>query len=38
MLNGWDDIGLVLRHADKIRGFEARRLAEQPWLGKSLGA
>ena len=38
MLNGWDDIGLVLRHADKIRDFEARRLAEQPWLGKSLGA
>ena len=38
LLNGWDDIGLVLRHADKIRDFEARRLAEQPWLGKSLGA
>jgi 3-isopropylmalate/(R)-2-methylmalate dehydratase small subunit len=38
MLNGWDDIGLVLRHADKIRDFEARRLAAQPWLGKSLGA
>jgi 3-isopropylmalate/(R)-2-methylmalate dehydratase small subunit len=38
LLNGWDDIGLVLRHADKIRNYEARRLAEQPWLGKSLGA
>ena len=38
LLNGWDDIGLVLRHADKIREFEARRLAEQPWLGKMLGA
>jgi NAD(P)-dependent dehydrogenase (short-subunit alcohol dehydrogenase family) len=36
LLNGWDDIGLVLRHADKIREFEARRLAEQPWLGKML--
>jgi 3-isopropylmalate/(R)-2-methylmalate dehydratase small subunit len=36
LLNGWDDIGLVLRHADKIRAYEARRLAEQPWLGKSL--
>jgi 3-isopropylmalate/(R)-2-methylmalate dehydratase small subunit len=36
LLNGWDDIGLVLRHADKIRAFEARRLADQPWLGKSL--
>ncbi len=36
LLNGWDDIGLVLRHADRIREFEARRLAEQPWLGKML--
>ena len=27
---------VVLRHADKIREFEARRLAEQPWLGKML--
>jgi 3-isopropylmalate dehydrogenase len=25
MLNGWDDIGLTLRHAEKIREFEARR-------------
>ncbi|MEI7444816.1 MAG: 3-isopropylmalate dehydratase small subunit [Burkholderiales bacterium] len=38
LLNGWDDIGLVLRHADKIREYEARRLAEQPWLGKQLTA
>ena len=38
LLNGWDDIGLVLRHGDKIREFEARRLAEQPWLGKMLSA
>jgi len=38
LINGWDDIGLVLRHADRIREFEARRLHEQPWLGKSLGA
>ena len=30
--------GLVLRHADKIRDYEARRLAEQPWLAKTLGA
>jgi 3-isopropylmalate/(R)-2-methylmalate dehydratase small subunit len=37
LLNGWDDIGLVLRHADAIRAYEARRLAEQPWLGKTLG-
>ncbi|HMW51501.1 MAG TPA: 3-isopropylmalate dehydratase small subunit [Rhodocyclaceae bacterium] len=32
LLNGWDDIGLTLRHADKIREFEARRRIEQPWL------
>ena len=32
LLNGWDDIGLTLRHADEIRAFEAKRLAEQPWL------
>ena len=30
MLNGWDDIGLTLRHAEKIREFESRRRAEQP--------
>ena len=32
LINGWDDIGLTLRHADKIRAFEERRRAEQPWL------
>jgi len=32
LLNGWDDIGLTLKHADEIRAFEARHLAEQPWL------
>ncbi len=32
LLNGLDDIGLTLRHADEIRAFEARRLAEKPWL------
>ena len=32
LLNGWDDIGLTLRHADEIRAFEARHLSEQPWL------
>jgi len=30
--NGLDDIGLTLAHADEIRAFEAKRLAEQPWL------
>jgi 3-isopropylmalate/(R)-2-methylmalate dehydratase small subunit len=32
MVNGFDDIGLTLRHADKIRAFEAERLARMPWL------
>ena len=32
LLNGFDDIGLTLRHADKIRAYEAERLAKMPWL------
>ena len=32
LVNGWDDIGLTLRHADKIRAYEDKRRAEQPWL------
>jgi 3-isopropylmalate/(R)-2-methylmalate dehydratase small subunit len=32
MLNGLDEIGLTLRHADTIRAFEAKRRLEQPWL------
>jgi len=32
LLNGFDDIGLTLRHAEKIRSFEAERLARMPWL------
>ena len=32
LLNGFDDIGLTLRHADKIKAFEAERLAQKPWL------
>ncbi|TWO81265.1 3-isopropylmalate dehydratase small subunit [Denitratisoma oestradiolicum] len=32
LFNGWDDIGLTLRRAEKIREFEARRRIEQPWL------
>jgi len=31
---GFDDIGLTLRHADKIRAFEAERLARMPWLAQ----
>ena len=32
LLNGLDDIGLTLRHADKIKAYEAERLATKPWL------
>ena len=32
LVNGFDDIGLTLRHADEIRAFEAARLAKMPWL------
>jgi 3-isopropylmalate/(R)-2-methylmalate dehydratase small subunit len=36
LLNGFDDIGLTLRHADKIRAYEAERLLTKPWLAHSL--
>jgi len=36
LLGGFDDIGLTLRHADKIRAFEAERLLTKPWLTRSL--
>ena len=32
LLNGLDEIGLTLRHADAIKAFEARHRAAQPWL------
>ncbi len=31
LLNGLDEIGLTLRHADKIKVFEARRKTQFPW-------
>ena len=34
--NGFDDIGLTLRQADKIRAFELERLAQKPWLAHSM--
>jgi len=36
LLNGFDDIDLTLRHADKIKAFEAQRLAQKPWLAHTL--
>jgi 3-isopropylmalate/(R)-2-methylmalate dehydratase small subunit len=32
LVNGLDEVGLTLRHADKIRAFEEQRRREQPWL------
>ena len=36
LLNGFDDIGLTLRHADKIKAYEAERLAKKPWLNNRI--
>jgi 3-isopropylmalate/(R)-2-methylmalate dehydratase small subunit len=36
LLNGFDDIGLTLRQSDKIRAYEAQRLATKPWLAHTL--
>ena len=32
LINGWDDIGLTLRHAEKIKAFEEKRRIDHPWL------
>jgi 3-isopropylmalate/(R)-2-methylmalate dehydratase small subunit len=36
LINGFDDIGLTLRQSDKIKTFEAERLATKPWLATTL--
>jgi 3-isopropylmalate/(R)-2-methylmalate dehydratase small subunit len=36
LLNGFDDIGLTLRYADKIKAYEAERLLKKPWLAHSI--
>ena len=36
LLNGFDDIGLTLRHKDKIAAFEAERLTTKPWLAHTM--
>ena len=36
LVNGFDDIGLTLRHADEIRSFEATHLSKRPWLANSI--
>jgi 3-isopropylmalate/(R)-2-methylmalate dehydratase small subunit len=37
LLNGLDDIGLTLQHAEEIRAYEARRRQQTPWLFSSGG-
>ena len=32
LINGLDDIGLTLQHADDIRAYEASRKEQSPWL------
>jgi 3-isopropylmalate/(R)-2-methylmalate dehydratase small subunit len=32
LLNGWDDIGLTLRHEKDISSFESQRRLSQPWV------
>ncbi len=32
LVNGLDEIGLTLQHADEIHAFEAKHHAQQPWL------
>jgi 3-isopropylmalate/(R)-2-methylmalate dehydratase small subunit len=36
MVNGLDDIGLTLRHADKIKAYESERILRMPWLATKL--
>lgn len=36
LLNGLDDIGITLQHRDEIKAFEEKRLAEKPWLAKTI--
>ena len=32
LIGGLDEIGLTLQHSDKIRAYEAARIAAKPWL------
>ena len=38
LLGGFDDIGLTLRHKEKIQAFEAHRLATKPWLAHTMAS
>ena len=32
LVNGWDEIGLTLRHADEIKAYEEKRKKSEPWI------
>jgi 3-isopropylmalate/(R)-2-methylmalate dehydratase small subunit len=32
LVNGWDEIGLTLRHADDIKAYEEKRKKTEPWI------
>ena len=32
LLNGWDEIGLTLRHSGGIKAYEERRRKSEPWI------
>ncbi len=32
LVNGWDEIGLTLRHADEIKAYEEKRKRAEPWI------
>jgi 3-isopropylmalate/(R)-2-methylmalate dehydratase small subunit len=36
LLNGFDDIGLTLRHSEKIKSYESERILKMPWLDTKL--
>jgi 3-isopropylmalate/(R)-2-methylmalate dehydratase small subunit len=36
LMNGLDDIGLTLRHRDKISSYESQRLTTKPWLAHTM--
>jgi 3-isopropylmalate/(R)-2-methylmalate dehydratase small subunit len=32
LVNGWDEIGLTLRHTDEIKAYEEKRKRSEPWI------
>ena len=36
LIGGLDEIGLTLQHTDKIRAYEAARIAAKPWLNNRI--